>query len=51
MLERMEIYLHGKGLELNREKTKVIRFKRGGRENGQSKLEMEREGNRGDEGD
>jgi len=30
MLERMEIYLDGKGLELNREKTKVIRFKRGG---------------------
>jgi len=30
MLERMEVYLDGKGLELNREKTKVVRFKKGG---------------------
>jgi len=29
-MERMEIYLDGKGLELNRKKTKVIRFKRRG---------------------
>jgi len=30
MLERLEVYLDGKGLELNREKTKVMRFRRGG---------------------
>jgi len=30
MLERLEAYLDGKGLELNRDKTKVMRFRRGG---------------------
>jgi len=30
MLERLEAYLDGKGLELNREKSKVMRFRRGG---------------------
>jgi len=30
MIERLEAYLDGKGLELNREKTKVMRFRRGG---------------------
>jgi len=28
MLEKMEIYLDGKELELNRKKTKVMRFKK-----------------------
>jgi hypothetical protein len=30
MLERLESYLDGKGLELNTRKTKVIRFRKGG---------------------
>jgi len=29
MLERMKVYLDGKGLELNWEKTKVMRFRKG----------------------
>jgi len=31
LIERLEIYLSGKGLELNVENTKIVRFKRGGR--------------------
>jgi len=29
LIERMERYIDGKGLELNLEKTKIIRFKKG----------------------
>lgn len=37
MMERMENYLDQKGLELNTEKTKIIRFRKGGRRMGKIK--------------
>jgi len=40
MLKRLETYLNRKGLDLNRKKTKVLRFKKG--RDGKDKLEIER---------
>lgn len=49
MVERLERYLDRKGLELNVEKTKVVRFRKGGTEE-ESELEMEGEKDRKSEG-
>lgn len=41
MMNRLERYLERKGLELNEEKTKVMRFRKGGRRSKKNRLKME----------
>lgn len=49
MMGRLEGYLDGKRLEVNTEKTKVIRFRKGGRRQ-PKRLEVEKEKDLGGEG-
>lgn len=42
MIGRLEKYEDGKGLEINTEKTKIIRFKKGRWENKKDGMEMEK---------
>lgn len=41
MIERLERYLDRKSLELNTEKTEILKFRRRGRKFGKKRLEME----------
>jgi len=47
-LGRFEGYLDGRGLELNTEKTKILRFEK--REGKRKKMVLKREKNRGNKG-
>lgn len=50
MIGKLERYLDRKGLELNVEKTKVMRCRKGGWEMEENRLEMEKKKDRGGQG-